>query len=292
MSATLAIPLVMPSASFTPFSMLTYRNQSLDAVFYDLGVLTSEEINQARGLSLAEGRVLRVEPGRGTGVKDLGSAREVLSSPSDIPRHLAVAGVGSSVVGTAAFARNVAEAVAAPVAAVVSGYGMRDLLSEALGGWFWFRTLNKVHRATEDLAASRGQSYQPFASAGFLGADTAALRTLFSADEPLFETVVGHSKGNLAISEGLYQAGDAATDLLESARIITIGAAIYMPDDAKTVVDVMGELDGFGLMNSHADVTIDITMPRAWHHTNTATWCPLDVVDAVRQAITFDARRS
>ena len=49
-------------------------------------------------------------------------------------RTLVVAGVGSSALGAAAFARNVADACGTPVAAVVSGYGLADLLTEALGG--------------------------------------------------------------------------------------------------------------------------------------------------------------
>ncbi|MFC5462080.1 hypothetical protein [Massilia niabensis] len=47
----------------------------------------------------------------------------------DRTRILAVAGVGSSALGTAAFARNVADAFGEPVAGLVSGYGMADLLA-------------------------------------------------------------------------------------------------------------------------------------------------------------------
>lgn len=63
-------------------------------------------------------------------------------TPEDFLRHapsanaLAIAGVGSSALGAAAFARNVADGLGEPVAAVVSGYGLADVLTEALGGFF------------------------------------------------------------------------------------------------------------------------------------------------------------
>ena len=49
-----------------------------------------------------------------------------------------VTGVGSSALGSAAFAWNVSESLRQPVAAIVPGYGLADLIPQALGGWFGF----------------------------------------------------------------------------------------------------------------------------------------------------------
>jgi hypothetical protein len=35
------------------------------------------------------------------------------------------------------------------------------------------------------------------------------------------------------------------------------------------VIDVMGQLDAFGTFNSRLDIPTDVTVPAAWHHTNT-----------------------
>ena len=93
--------------------------------------------------------------------------------------------------------------------------------------------------------------------------------------EGLVETdwLVGHSKGNLVISEALYALkGDDEERFAKIAAqvpIVTFGARIAMPRDIETVIDVMGDLDSFGALNSRPDIAIDVTVPAAWHHTNT-----------------------
>ena len=63
---------------------------------------------------------------------------------------IAVADVGSSALGSAAFARNVADAIGRPVAAVVSGYGW-PTATEALGGFVGFGALNGLRHSFENL---------------------------------------------------------------------------------------------------------------------------------------------
>ena len=57
---------------------------------------------------------------------------------------IAVAAVGSSALGTGALARNIADHLGRPVAGVVSGFGMSDLLTEAMGGWFVLGSRNAL----------------------------------------------------------------------------------------------------------------------------------------------------
>jgi hypothetical protein len=52
-------------------------------------------------------------------------------------------------------------------------------------------------------------------------------------------------------------------------RIVTFAARIAMPPEITIVIDVMGERDSFGDFNSRPDIARDVTVPDAWHHTNT-----------------------
>jgi hypothetical protein len=243
----------------------------------------------ARAAEIAEGGIIVLEPGADDGFRFHADADEFLSS-SARPRTVVVAGVGSSAIGTAAFAKNVAEAVQAPVAGVVSGYGVHDVLWEALGGWFWFRRLNRIHHWWEQTAA-QARADHLFAAASVLSPDTKTLTTLFTQPAPVFDLIVGHSKGNLSIAEALYAAQAetpaAADALIAHAHIVTISAAIYMPDGAR-VTDIIGERDWFGRMNSDPKIEPEITIPDAGHHTGRAFFPEhrLDVTAAVVKALT------
>lgn len=114
-------------------------NSSLDAVFYDLGALTPEEKSALYAYSNPEGSVLIVHPGDSRQpIQPLMPWKFVEQQCDESGCKvdaLAVAGVGSSALGTAALARDVADYLRRPVAGIVSGFGFSDLLSEALGGW-------------------------------------------------------------------------------------------------------------------------------------------------------------
>lgn len=269
-----------------PLHALHLRNHTLDALFYDVGEISHDTVDQASALPFSEGGILVVHPGKRDRLEFFAGPAQFLRAGTSRPRTIAVAGVGSSAVGTAAFAKNVANAVGAPVAGVVSGYGMNDLLSEAMGGWFLFRPLNKQRHRMD------GENEPPAALAAWddaLSPDTTTLTALFSANEPLFDVVVGHSKGNLSIAEALYRTQSkkpaAAKALLRHAHIITLSAAIYMPNAAKRVTDIIGAIDWFGRLNSHPDVEPDIVMAGAWHHTNTHLPAHLNVTEAVSRAL-------
>lgn len=273
-----------------PLYAYRMRNHALDAAFYDVGALSPDTIDRLHTVPFSEGGILTVHPGRHDRLTFHPTPAEFRRMGIGRPRAIAVAGVGSSAVGTAAFAKNVAQALGAPVAGVVSGYGMKDVLWEALGGWFWFRSLNQLRRGAETNGKPFTGNGHTFDWADRFSPDTTSLTALFSAEEPLFDVIVGHSKGNLSIAEALYQAEERAPTqaeaLLRHAHIITISAAIYMPDDSRKVTDIIGALDWFGRMNSHPDVAPDIVVPNAWHHTNTELTAHLNVTEAIAKAVT------
>lgn len=209
-----------------------------------------------------------------------------------------VAGVGSSALGSAAFARNVADAAGAPVLAVVSGYGLADLMAEALGGYFLFGSLNRVRHAFEWLddlrrsgepaeavqAAQRSLSLDPVA----LARNSEDVRTLVAvlSGRCRFRWLVGHSKGNLVLSEALYAICETDperfAELAGASDIITVSARIQMPRGPWRIVDVMGALDSFGALNSMPAIATDLEVPLAWHHTNTELAFHLPVTATLR----------
>ncbi len=260
-------------------SAIQRRNAALDALFYDVKVVTSDETPDLAFWLAREGAVLFVPPSGAGRAQVYLSAKEFLHEAGAVAA-LAVAGVGSSALGAAAFARNVADALQAPVAAVVSGYGLADVLTEALGGFFFFGGLNSIRHmfepldsitkrfstTEETLELSDGEVWARTSE------DTQTVVALLEDERFAANLLVGHSKGNLVISEALYaitaEKKALATALADRIQIVTISAKIGMPPPFREVLDVMGEWDWFGALNSRPDIASDFKVPCAWHSTN------------------------
>jgi hypothetical protein len=253
------------------------RNAVLDGIFYDIGVVTPAEAGMVAPWLAREGTLLIVPPSNAGTLRLCATVPDFIAAGGAGTRILAVAGVGSSALGTAAFARNVADAFGEPVAALVSGYGLADLVTEALGGWFWFGTLNHMRHAFEQIDdLFRGNAFDPMAgmppsmNPARTSLDTRTLCALLTDPQTHFSLLVGHSKGNLVVSEALYALrDDGADEGLDDLAIVTISAAIAMPQRYRRIIDVMGELDWFGAMNSNCAIPVEYHAKNAWHHTNT-----------------------
>ncbi|WP_395664942.1 hypothetical protein [Methylocella sp.] len=256
---------------------LQRRNAALDAIFYDVAAVTEDEIPNLAFWLAREGAIL-VAPPTGSGLIRVFLSVEEFFAAQEKVGALAVAGVGSSALGAAAFARNVADAIGEPAAAVVSGYGLADVLTEAFGGFFWFGGLNSLRHLFEPLDAltkrlSRTeQTLEAGAAFARTSKDTETLIALLGDERFATDLLVGHSKGNLVISEALYAL--AAENPLRTARlasqlrIVTFSAKIGMPAPYQNVIDVMGSLDWFGALNSRPDIKADVVVQGAWHSAN------------------------
>jgi hypothetical protein len=119
--------------------------------------------------------------------------------------------------------------------------------------------------------------------------DTRTVLALLKGERFRFDLLTGHSKGNLVISEALYELVNADEKRVEalshSARIITVSAIIAMPRPFKDVVDVIGAWDWFGELNSRPDIPPDVIVPGAWHHTNTELPAHLPVTKTLRAIV-------
>lgn len=293
----------LPTASHEPLGKRAFlegvrqRNTMLDAIFYDVGKVSGEEAEKISIWLAAEGAILLVPPSSQGDLVLCRNADELAARAGAAAiGALAVAGVGSSALGSAAFARNVADAIDAPVIAVVSGYGLADLLTEAMGGFFWFGALNGLRHSFEGLDArsTSASSLDVTLSTGDdlllrTSRDTATVLTLLSDARFDIPLLVGHSKGNLVISEALYalvrRDPARAGQVIDAARIVTVSARIAMPPRCKDVIDVMGGLDWFGDLNSRPFLDADKVVPGAWHHTNTELPMHVPVTAVLREVL-------
>lgn len=271
-------------------------NVLLDALFYDIKVIRHEEALSlappALGGAAGTGALLIVPPSGGEALRVCESLDDYFAHGGGEISCLTVAGVGSSALGTAAFARNVADALGRPVAAVVSGYGLADLASEAAGGFLWFYGLNSLHDLHNEI--DRGLEWVRALENGSLmtgemkplGRDTEAALALLADDRMKIDTIVAHSKGNLVVADALYalQRQDRArSDALgEKVHVVSISSRHTMPRSCRQVTEIVGRWDRIGDFAMRREAPPDVVVADAWHHTNTDLFGHLPVTKVMR----------
>jgi len=220
-------------------------------------------------------------------------------------RTASITGVGSSALGTAAFAWNVSLALNEPVAAIVPGYGLADILPQALGGWFGFGVENLLRRAGQQWlewmapplahAGRRLVRSVPRATPGLQANAPLGFRTgcpgsdilhaiLLEANEIV--RLYGHSKGALCIENALRSLPAGCAERIE---VTTFGCAIAKETGA-SYEQILGKIDSLGQLNSWGNA------PKHWidssHTTNTMLPLPMRVVQLTQEGQTLRARAS
>jgi len=268
------------------FPSVERRNELFDYMFYDTAALTIREKNSLSPLRNREGSVVVVTPGQSIkGIYEYETTDRFLESKHKSVKALVVAGVGSSVIGTAALARNVANAYDIEVAGVVSGYGASDLISEAIGGWFFYEATDALRHqlrqsiANWDMLVRANPFGLPFSStftsrspASPATRDIDAVTALLEASTANFSLVVGHSKGSLLLDYGLESIAikhrGKTHRYFEELNIVTFGAVTNFAPRFKKVHQYIGSIDWFGGLNSRLDIEHHM-VTNAWHHLNT-----------------------
>lgn len=286
------------------------RNTALDSFFYDVKRLSPEEAQTLGRLGILEGSLILVPPSGAGSVTVCPTLDALADAGGSHAASLCIAGVGSSALGSAAFARNIADAMGKPALAVVSGYGMSDLITEALGGWFWFGGVNKARHAFETLdthslpepAAQTGAASGETSAASLdsvtrnpaISRDTQVAFALLCDERFDFQVLTGHSKGNLVLSEALYSFVrwcKAERRAVPSDRlIVTFSATIAVPSAFTTVIDVIGGADPLGRLNSRWDIPADKVVGWRGHHTNTEIAGHLPVTAVLRDILAEQGR--
>ena len=246
---------------------VSLRNALFDSVFYDTSSLSNEE--QSKILSnlfeYDEGGMLLVYPAdQKKAIEYFGKSKELLASHPELDT-VTIPGVGSSVIGAAALARQVADVIGRPAVGIISGYGAADVMSEALGGFFDFGERNTVRammahwrdqvaRITGEEETDLLKKYE-IESTTYL-ADEPESNTLLNimlrhADK--LKVIVGHSKGALNIgnvlpefvSETKFPEKD-----YENIAVVTFGCGVALPSQFRNVHQYVGTWDLLGKINT------------------------------------------
>jgi hypothetical protein len=284
-------------------------NTVLDVMFYDVNVLTAALAAKGRTIEIGlpnlvsaappldaldltaltnpSGSVIVVDaslaPYVGNPFTDMQEFFEHANGPDGATLHtLAVTGVGSSAYGAVAFAWNVSVALGEPVVAIVPGYGVADVVPQALGGWFGFEMYDAIQSATQDMLAHFSPSLATIgktlalSTPDRLPATTGApvFRKGSAASDdvhailehvPRITRLVGHSKGALAIENALRSLSPQRQ--ARPLDIVTFGCVVSTQFARGRYFQSLGRFDALGWLNSSGH-TPD-ARPAATHTTNT-----------------------
>ena len=284
--------------------MLRMGNSAFDFLFYDVNALCLSFLGGGAVVGTAADTTSSEEPFRHLDLGALSNPEgsvlivDATQSPyvtrfADVPSFIewanesrsveavSVSGVGSSALGSAAFAWNLSLALEQPVAAIVPGYGVADVLQQALGGWFGFGVYNWIKQPVQELLAhaapsiasiGRGlQSSTPScarASSGVpvfrRGSGSSDVLHDVLLQVPTLRRLFGHSKGALVIANAIL---DLPTDVIKELRINTYGCVVGKNTSTIGYQQFLGAIDALGWLNSwgnQPDQTIF-----SWHSTNT-----------------------
>lgn len=253
------------------------RNIALDNFFYDVDSLSENEKATVLKFFDHEGAIVVVSPlNADKPVRYYENTTEMLTAEKSNIGGVAVAGVGSSILGTAALARNVADTYGRDIAGIVSGYGATDLLMEALGGWFFYGYTDKYRHVLEIMVeqAANGVS-APLRDATNASIDVArdsreswiprqldsgTLLDILLAVPDNMDILVGHSKGAMLIDfvleEFVRRMQGQAHRYYDELHVVTVGAVVGVPRNFKRTSQIIGALDWFGGMNSLPDLSV------------------------------------
>jgi hypothetical protein len=290
-------PLIQPA-----LRALKSGNTAIDALFYDVGRMVTDlflhgsTIVKGPDVSLSPrfagmtkgftqldlsassnppGSILVVDAGRPPSITQFENLEAFVSwadTNGKSIRTASVTGVGSSALGSAAFAWNVSTALDEPVAAIVPGYGVADAIHQGLDGWFgvynlWVKQMVGQVLAQTTWPAARSDRHPimkapddaeaaPAASPFWRGslpplptgcAQSSGVMHALLESMPTINRVFGHSKGAVAIKNALHSLPPETTRRL---HVVTFGWS--MPEDIPTAgySQFLGRMDKLGRVHS------------------------------------------
>lgn len=257
-------------------SFINSLNTLTDCSFYDTEALTAKEFDYLAQKHTQEGAILVVHPSnaKAMGIVKYDDHKEFSENQDNNVHHYTIAGVGSSDVGAAALARNFADHYGQPVGAIVAGYGISDLLTEALGGWFALGKENRVLASDKQNKKKKNpKNKEKTKKLVAQSPDTQTLFKLLLDPDHSIKSLGGHSKGCLSIAlalKALFEQGNKERlDRAKDINIITLGTVVELPEGFDRLYQFIGNIDWFGGINSRADLDKKL-IHNAWHHLNTS----------------------
>ncbi|MCA1471191.1 hypothetical protein I6F09_25330 [Bradyrhizobium sp. IC3195] len=277
-------------------------NTALDIVFYDVATLAAQlaekdasvrareekppsRIVQLDALSDPEGSLLLIDANTAPYVHRYTNVEVFLTSPHPETRAVeivTITGVGSSALGSAALAWDISIALGKPVLAIVPGYGMADVILQALGGWFGFGLYDYLHAKSLIQNALANAAPRTASIGRQLPASTPDAKTLHGAPvfrhgsgssdvlhalllhrDAAFKLLVGHSKGALQIGNAIRS---LPPDRTHELRIVTLGCPISTDVAGVSYYQYLGLFDALGQLNMWGHRPNQ--WPPTWHSTN------------------------
>lgn len=215
-----------------------------------------------------------------------GSAESATARPVEI---ISVTGVGSSALGSAAFAWNISESLRRPVAAIVPGYGLADIVPQALGGWFGFGVHDFVRRCAQQFllqAMPQVATIGRHLSSTILGEQAFQSGTPESdvlhqilLQAPQIKRLYGHSKGALCIQNAVR---GLPAERYDSLHVTTFGCVVQ-EETAADYNQIMGDIDALGQLNSWGNWPEQWI--KSWHSTNTMLPLTMPIADLVKKDV-------
>ena len=179
-------------------------------------------------------------------------------------KTVSVTGVGSSALGSAAFAWNISEALGEPVAAIVPGYGLADIIPQALSGFFGYGLADYLRELGEQalalmapqmavigrrLSRSIPERTSPIDSEGSAfrrGSPESDILHAILEHAPQITRLYGHSKGSLCIGNAI---AGLHPDRAKALEVTTFSAVIQEESPAR-FAQILGRIDPLGQLNS------------------------------------------
>jgi hypothetical protein len=301
--------------------MCRLTNTALDILFYDVGVLTAallakgKTIDTGVSANLASTRHLLESLDLSALANPSGSVIVVDAKRAPYVRQpflqmhqfvgyangtegaglhtVAITGVGSSAFGAVAFAWDISAALGEPVAAVVPGYGLADVVPQALGGWFGFEMYDALQTATQNVLAhfapalagigkelAKSTPGHAFASTGapvFVHGSAASDDVHAILEHvPGITRLIGHSKGALAIENALRSLSAERTKRIS---VLTFGCVISEELAHRHYSQYLGWIYALGILNSSGNEPE--SRPFTHHSTNTLIPLSMPVAEFV-----------
>ncbi len=197
-----------------------------DNTYYATGLLTPTEQVGVTGKAI--GTVIVMSPTNNEYYIGADAEEMVINGEVNI---VCIPGVGSSSIGAAAMAKQIAKAKNQKVAAITVGLGDGTIYTEGVQGYFIGRTYNVSRIYYPEIASAKLiELYQNGARPSML---------------------VGHSKGNMDIANalfGMYNMGNQSW--YQGVTFKTFGCGVNVPDGVGTFEQYIGTLDTLGYANT------------------------------------------
>jgi hypothetical protein len=297
-------PLIKPT-----LRVLGLGNTAFDALFYDVsrmvtdlflhGILVKGAVvppsphfsEMTRAFSQVDldalanpaGSILVVDAGRPARVEQLDDVPKFISwtkAHGQALRSVSVTGVGSSALGSAAFAWNVSTALGEPVAAIVPGCGVADAIEQGFNGWLGVLNLWIAQMTQEVLE----HALPPAARPDRLPTRSSNVLHAILKDVPNVRRVLGHSKGALAIKDAIQALPLETTQRL---HVVTFGCSIAEDTPTAGYSQFLGMIDGVGLLSSWGHPSKNLI--HTHHSTNSSIPLSMPVSVLTRLAMMSEA---